>query len=240
MCALGVSSTALACGTEAFSLTGIFDQDVVQLSCSDSPAPQPDLSRTIPLSIRTGYSCPSLVVQIGCNGSYCQGYGYPGAQQTIALAYPVLTPVARLRVRVLSSGSTSTQWTAFFGGDVIFLDQVNSQWLEVAVPQDANQIDLRASCMAEPLLEKIYVVVYNYCEGTNIIVSSPIQQPISLPYYSGAGFQTYLDIPRVSIDSGDGRNLCVFRYSTGSTQCGASPYTIVGLEQNDQYEVRCR
>ena len=166
MCALGVSSTALACGTEAFSLTGIFDQDVVQLSCPDSPAPQPDLSRTIPLSIRTGYSCPSLVVQIGCDGSYCQGYGYPGAQQTTALAYPVLTPVARLRVRVLSSGSMSTQWTAFFGGDVIFLDQVNSQWLEVAVPQDANQIDLRTSCMAEPLLEKIYVVVYNYCEET--------------------------------------------------------------------------
>lgn len=102
-CALSTLDTATACGTELFQLTGIVDQDVVQLTCPDSAPPLADMSRTIPLSIYTGPSCPNLLVQIGCEGTYCQGLGYIEGSQNVALSYPILSPAARLRVKILRS-----------------------------------------------------------------------------------------------------------------------------------------
>ena len=86
MCALSVKSGATACGTDTFTLAGILDQDTVQLNCPDDPAPQPDFTRSIPLNLRTGPSCPDLVVQIGCEGDYCQGFGFPVGSQIQALS----------------------------------------------------------------------------------------------------------------------------------------------------------
>ena len=167
-CATGSRSAASACSAETFQLTGIVDQDITQLSCPDSPPPLADVSTTIPLSIYTGPSCPNLLMQIECEGTYCQGLGYIEGSQNVALSYPLLSPAARLRVRLLRSIYSSVKWTVNFGGDPTFVDQANSQWLDIAVPDDANQIDLRTSCALEAATMGVAVV--NYCAYSTITV----------------------------------------------------------------------
>jgi hypothetical protein len=242
MCALGVTSLATACGTDPFTLTGIVDRDIVQLSCTDDPAPQPDFTTSISLTIRTGPSCPSnVVLQIGCERTYCQGFGFVGQPQSYALSYPVMSPAARLRIKVLDTGSPSTQWSAIFGGGVIFLDQVNQDWLEIAVPDGASQIDLRTSCLVnQPLLQMVYAVIYNYCPGVNLLVTNTMGQVYTLSTYSGQYVPVYLGIPHVSLQYADGRNLCVTSQRLSTQNCGASPFTIDGIVDGyDSYSVSC-
>ena len=245
MCALATLGTVTACGadgTSAFQLTGIVDQDVVQLFCPDAPAPLPDLSTTIPLRIYTGPYCPNLLVQIGCEGSYCQGLGYVGSSQNVAIAYPILSPAARLRVRVLGSGSTSIKWAVIFGSDPTLADQVNPQWLDIAVPDNAAQITLRTSCTTQTPLQRIDVAVVNYCPGTTLTITNPTRDSFLLPYQGGEYFTTYLEFPQYTIDSSDGRRLCAQRYYAFDppvSSCGASPLTVDGLTQNDVLYIRC-
>lgn len=236
MCATGSLSAATACGTDTFTLTGIIDQDTIQLSCPDSPPPLADMSTAIPLSIKTGYTCPNLLVQIGCEGTYCQGLGYVEGYQNVALSYPILSPAARLRVRILGSGSTSIKWTATFGGDPTFLDQVNPQWLEITVPDGAPQIELRTSCTSQGTV--INVAVVNYCQLTPIVVKSPAQADTIIQSNSGLYLTTYADFPQLSIEAPGGRNLCAYSYRTGNTQCGAL-LRFANIGQYDQFDVRC-
>jgi hypothetical protein len=242
MCALGVIGLATACGTDPFKLTDIVDQDTVQLSCTDDPAPLPDFTTSIPLSIQTGPSCPSnLVLQIGCEGSYCQGLGYVGGPQSYTLSYPVMSPAARLQVRVIGTFSASTQWTAIFDGGVVFLDQVDQQWLEIAVPDGASKIDLRTSCIVnEPLLQLVYAVIYNYCSGVDLLVTNTVGQVYTISAYSGQYVPVYLEIPHVSVQYADGRSLCVESQRLSTRTCGASPFTIDGIVDGyDTYSVCC-
>ena len=236
MCALSTLGTVTACGTELFQLTGIVDQDVIQLSCLDSPPPPADMSRTIPLNIYTGPSCPNLLAQIGCEGSYCQGLAYIEGSQNVALSYPMLSPAARLRVRILRSIYSSVKWTLSFGGDPTFLDQANSQWLDIAVPDDASQISLRTSCTLQA--ETIVVVVINYCSSPTIIVRSPAQEPIRVPGFAGLYVTTYVDFPQLSFESEDGQTFCMRSRRYGTIQCGAS-FTFNGGEGYDEYESQC-
>lgn len=236
MCALSTLGTATACGTELFQLTGIVDQDVIQLSCPDSPPPPADMSRTIPLSIYTGPSCPNLLAQIGCEGSYCQGLAYVEASQNVALSYPMLSPAARLRVRILRSAYSSVKWTVSFGGDPTFLDQANSQWLDIAVPDDASQVSLRTSCTLQPTL--INVAVLNYCESFNIIVRDPTQAPTTIPSRTGRYVQTYLEYPQLSFESANGQTFCLHSYRTGARPCGES-FTVTDMMEYDQYSIEC-
>jgi hypothetical protein len=235
-CATGSLSTATACGTETFQLTGIADQDIIQLSCPDSPPPLADMSTTIPLSIYTGYSCPNLLVQIGCEGTYCQGLGYIEGYQNVALSYPMLSPAARLRVRILRSAYSSIKWTASFGGDPTFVDQTNSRWLDIAVPGDASQINLRTSCTLEPT--KINVAVINYCGSFDLIVRDFAQAPTTIPSFTGLYVQTYLDFPQLSFESSNGLTFCLYSYRTGNRQCGQS-FIVNGILESDQYYVEC-
>jgi hypothetical protein len=243
MCALATLGTVTACGSDglsAFQLTGIVDQDVLQLFCPDAPAPLPDLSTTIPLNIITGYTCPNLLVQIGCEGSYCQGLGYVGGSQNVALAYPMLSPAARLRVRVLGAGSTSINWAVSFGPDVTFADQVNPQWLDIAVPDNAAQITIRTFCTTQTPLQRINVAVVNYCPGTILTITNPTHDSFTLQYQMGAYLTTYLEFPRYTIDSSDGRTLCTERYyGSANNLCGASPLTIDGLTQDEAVYIYC-
>lgn len=183
-CATGSRSAASACSAETFQLTGIVDQDITQLSCPDSPPPLADVSTTIPLSIYTGPSCPNLLVQIGREGTYGQGLGYIEGSQNVALSYPLLSPAARLRVRLLRSIYSSVKWTVSSGGDPTFVDQANSQWLDIAVPDDATRIDLRTSCVLEAAT--MGVAVLNYCAYSIITVTSAIQGSISFHLIPGS------------------------------------------------------
>ena len=239
MCALSTLGTAAACGTDTFQLTGIVDHDTVQLSCPDSAPPLADMSRTKPLSIYTGPSCPNLLAQIGCEGSYCQGLAYLEGYQNVALAYPMLSPAARLRVRVLRSIYSSVKWTvSFSGGDPTFVDQANSQWLEIAVPDDATQIALRTSCTSEAAT--FYVGVVNNCLGSTLTVRSPAQEPATIPDFIGVYVTAYVDFPRLSIEATDGRVFCVRSYRSGNNQCGTSlSVDADGALGYDQFDVQC-
>jgi len=217
-------------------VTGIVDQDVVQLTCPDSPPPLADMSTTIPLSIYTGPSCPKLLVQIGCEGTYCQGLGYVEGSQNLALSYPMLSPAARLRVRILRTAYSSVKWTVSYGDDPTFLDQANSQWLDIAVPGEATQIALRTSCTLDAAL--ISVAVVNWCSPNSFIVKTPAQGPITIQMFTGLYVQTYLDFPQLSFESTDGQAFCMRSYRTGSTACGTS-FTINGVQEYDQYETQC-
>jgi hypothetical protein len=241
MCALSGLGTANACGTDLFQLTGIVDQDVVQLNCPDSPPPPADMSSTIPLSINTGPSCPNLLVQIGCEGTYCQGLAYVEGSENVALSYPVLSPAARLRVRILRSAYSSIKWTvAFSGADPRFLDQANSQWLDVAVPNDATQISLRTSCTLDAAV--FYVGVVNNCPGSFVVVKGSAQQsPTTLQGFTGTYFAVYTDFPRLSFEVMDGRVVCArSTYRPGPTQCGTSfSVDADGTMGWDQFELSC-
>lgn len=240
-CALSTLGPANACGTDLFQVTGIVDQDVVQLTCPDSPPPLADMSTTIPLAIYTGPSCPNVLVQIGCEGTYCQGLAYVEGSQNVALSYPVLSPAARLRVRVLRSAYSSIKWTvAFSGGDPTFLDQANSQWLDIPVPNDATQISLRTSCTLDAAV--FYVGIVNNCPGSFVTVTSPAQQSsITLQGYTGMYIAAYTDFPRLSFEASNGRVVCVqSAYRPGVTQCGTSfNVDADGTTGWDQFEISC-
>lgn len=237
MCASSTLGTTTACGTDLFQLTGIADQDTVQLACPDSPPAPADMSRTIPLGIYTGPSCPNLLVQIGCEGTYCQGLAYVEGSQNLALLYPMVSPAARLQVRIFRPAYSSVNWTvSFSGGDPTFLDQANSQWLKIPVPDDATQVSLRTSCTLEAPTISVFVV--NSCQYTTITVTSPAQNPISLRPYAGLVFTTYQDFLRLSFESADGRILCGSSRGGASSLCAAS-FTVNNLVNYDAYELRC-
>jgi hypothetical protein len=239
MCALSGLGTANACGTETIQLTGIVDQDVVQLNYPGTPPAPADMSRTIPLSIYTGPSCPNLLVQIGCEGHYCQGLAYLEGSKNVALAYPMLSPAARLQIRILRSIYSSVKWTVTFGGDPTFLDQANSQWLEIAVPDDATQIALRTSCTLEAAV--FYVGVVSDCPGSFVVVKTLAQAPVTLQAYTGTYFAAYTDFPRLSFEAMDGRVVCAHSaYRPGITQCGTSfSVDADGTTGWDQFDLRC-
>ena len=239
MCALSALSTAIACGTETFQLTGIPDQDTVQLFCPDKPPSFLDVSSSIPLSVSTGPACPNLLLQIGCEGSYCQGVATAEGSQNIALSYPILSPAARLRVRILGSGSMSIKWAIRCSGwDPIFSDQINPQWLEIPVPDAATQIDLFTTCRAQ--LQTIPVVIINSCHMYSTInVRDPAGVLTQVESGLGLYVTTYLDFPRLSFEAPDGRNLCASYYMSGITQCGASPLVFDGLTQYDAIQITC-
>jgi hypothetical protein len=139
----------------------------------------------------------------------------------------------------LRSAYSSVKWTVSFGGDPTFVDQTNSQWLDISVPDGATQIALRTSCTLEAA--KMGVAVVNYCAYTTVTVTNPYQGSIPFQPYTGQYFMTYSDFPRLSFESADGRVVCARSiYNSGNTQCGAS-FTLNanGVSGFDQFEVRC-
>lgn len=73
------------------------------------------MTNTVPMKITTdgtfGSPCGSLAVQIGCEqGNYCLGHGYGDVGAGVSLAYPVLTPSARLRVKIGGLDAVRVDW----------------------------------------------------------------------------------------------------------------------------------
>lgn len=151
------------------------------------------------------------------------------------------SPAARLRVRILRSAYSSIKWTAAFsGGDPTFLDQANSQWLEIPVPDAATQISLRTSCTLDAAV--FYVGIVNNCPGSFVTVARPAQQSsITLQGYTGMYIAAYTDFPRLSFQAADGRVVCVqSAYRPGITQCGTSfNVDADGTTVWDQFEISC-
>ena len=123
---------------------------------------------------------------------------------------------------------------------MIFSNQFNPTWLEVTAPDDAVKIELRTSCTTTALLDIIYANVYDYCFAAGTIeVRNPMEDLYRLSNYGYQNIPTYLDIPILTVETADGRSLCVDNYQLGTTACGASPFTINPVGANYGYGVTC-
>lgn len=185
MCAKVERTGIEQCAYDVLEVTSLRSQDIITLTCPDPAPPRPDLSTPIPLNIRTSASSPNLVIQIGCEpGNYCLSYAIQGNSQNNDFSYPILSPMARLRVKVFGSNMRYAEWKiAFSGAAPRTRYQPNTQWLDITVPVGASRIDLQASGMysgtapePEPEPEpEITVGTHNRC----------LQQPHFLQRVSG-------------------------------------------------------
>jgi hypothetical protein len=138
------------CNRDTFAQPVPRDREEMLLSC-EARAPLPEMSATIPLDIRTTSNCPYLVVQIGCQSTdYCLGYGYQGGPRNMRLEYPILSPIARVRVKVLGPGFGSATWLIDFSNvEQSASIQARGYWQDILVPAGTTYISLRAICSSQ-------------------------------------------------------------------------------------------
>jgi hypothetical protein len=153
ICAVLDRAGVRQCGVTGIEISGLIDNDGVRIECADTGPPAPDTGVPIPVLITTSANIYYLVAQIGCEpGNYCLSHENPGQaagnDADIVFDYPMLSPVARLRVRIIrDAGGVDYQmaeWRVGFSGGVQqTYNALRADWFEIAVPSDATSIEIQ-------------------------------------------------------------------------------------------------
>lgn len=244
LCAYNERTASDNCGYETVNLSGMLDQDVIRISCSDSfPLEVVTTGQTIDLSAETSSTTWNFAIQIGCvpedvltrcSPNYVLGLLGP---KSFGTSYPLTSPTTNLRVRMFGSTLPArlfyAEWSVQFSDDPpTTLVQSSGQWLDIIVPSDATSIRLFGSAFYTPPPEPsqpvhaLFLTVRNLCATSDVLISSTTESDVAfLPAGSEVSitFSSVLaDDPRMLCTSLTGRRMCAeVKRRPGETDCGA-------------------
>lgn len=241
------------CGFDVVEAPGLRANDWITITCPDPFPPSPDLSSVIPLVIQTSPSCPNLVVQIGCEpDNYCNSFVNQGLGNSVIrdLRYPILSPTARLRVKVFGSSMRFAQWSvSFSSGPARNYYQANTFWLEASVPTGASSIDLQAVCFyqgetpepepePEPQPDITFRTRSDCDQDVNVFFSVP-GSPQQFALDSGLTFESRASSASPSVTYTRTGPLCATVERTGQRYCGNNILEVGSLQDQDSIWVEC-
>jgi hypothetical protein len=242
------------CGVEGIIAAGLIDGDNVHITCPGDRPPQPNAATTIPARIGTTSTSPKYAVQIGCEpGNYCNSAYGDGYGTAAILDYPILSPMARFRVRILALSSDGqslgyVEWlVGFSGGPQTTYYQARGQWFEVVVPSDATSVYVLGNAVLSgtmpsgPTRMLLALDVDNTCSGA-VLVSTPSDPEYEVIFgHLGASFNRGVTAndPRLKFKSLSTRQVCAVLDRTGLRQCGVTNIEIYGLIDNDEVRIEC-
>lgn len=242
------------CGVESVIAPNLIDGDDVRVECPDNGPPRPEADNTIPASIGTTSTSPNLAVQVGCElGNYCLSRVRSGNGAYVAFDYPMLSPMARFRVRILAGSGNGqffshVEWlVAFSGRPQQTYYQPRGQWFVVTVPLDATSIEISGNAVLDgtipsgPTSTPLTLKVENLCSGV-VLVGIPTN-PEFLVLYSNSAEVITGDVtsndPRLTFESLSGRQICAVLDRVNLRQCGVEAIEVSGLIDRDYIKLEC-
>lgn len=160
LCLFSRDTGARICDYDAVSFFADRNGESWDVECPEPRPPSPDMTNSLTVNIRANdgnspENCNYLAYQIGCeDGNFCAGKGYDGVVENINnfnIPYPMLSPLPRLRFRMVGVGRT--QWTVNFRSNnaiqfwyTSYMPQGN--WFEVPMTTDFARVEILASCFS--------------------------------------------------------------------------------------------